>query len=174
VTVRARAAADEQPVDDVEVVDLRGSGARPAGPRFGALVHATLALVPLDADRATVTGFVRQQSRLLAATDAEIAAAIAMIVRVLEHPLLVQLRADEARGALRREVPVALVDDDGTLVEGIVDLAFERDGVWTVVDFKTDVELGDARDTYLRQVRIYADAISRATGLPAKGILLRI
>jgi hypothetical protein len=27
-------------------------------------------------------------------------------------------------------------------VEGVLDLAFEADGGWTVVDFKTDAEIG--------------------------------
>ena len=34
---------------------------------------------------------------------------------------------------------------DGTLVEGIVDLAFEEAGEWTVVDYKTDREIAARR-----------------------------
>ena len=30
---------------------------------------------------------------------------------------------------------------DGMMVEGIADLAFEDQGVWTVVDYKTDREI---------------------------------
>ena len=83
------------------------------------------------------------------------------------------------RGQCRREVPVAARDDDGTLVEGVVDLAFlEVDdgtlGTWTVVDFKTDRELDIALDVYKRQVAIYADMITRATGQPALPVLIRV
>ena len=60
------------------------------------------------------------------------------------------------------------------LVEGAVDLAFEDDQGWTVVDFKTDADIADQLDTYVRQVQLYAAAIARATGRPASGVLLRI
>ena len=60
------------------------------------------------------------------------------------------------------------------LLEGTVDLAFEEGGRWVVVDFKTDREIGDQLDVYRRQVRLYADVISRATGVPADAILMRI
>ena len=52
--------------------------------------------------------------------------------------------------------------DDGTL------------GTWTVVDFKTDRELDIALDVYKRQVAIYADMITRATGQPALPVLIRV
>ena len=63
---------------------------------------------------------------------------------------------------------------DGVLVEGVVDAAFVEDGVWTVVDFKTDVELANRLDEYRRQVALYAAAIAGATGAPARGVLLQI
>ena len=56
----------------------------------------------------------------------------------------------------------------------MVDAAFVEDGVWTVVDFKTDVELANRLDEYRRQVALYAAAIAGATGAPARGVLLQI
>ena len=64
---------------------------------------------------------------------------------------------------------------DDTLVEGIVDLAFEENGTWTVVDYKTDRELAAAgEEQYRRQVALYAAAIARATGQPASGVMVRV
>ena len=61
------------------------------------------------------------------------------------------------------------------VVEGVVDLAFEEDSNWTVVDFKTDQEIEtDQLQAYLRQVALYAAAIGRATSRPAAGVLLRL
>jgi len=54
-------------------------------------------------------------------------------------------------------------------------LAFEENGTWTVVDYKTDREIearGEGR--YRRQVALYASAIARATGRPVSGVLVRI
>ena len=54
------------------------------------------------------------------------------------------------------------------------DAAFADDDGWTVIDFKTDVELGARRAEYARQVALYAEAIAQATGRPARGVLLRV
>ena len=66
-------------------------------------------------------------------------------------------------------------NDDGSILEGVVDLAFlEKGAGWTVVDFKTDVEIASRKDAYVRQIDAYARAISAATGEPAKGALLSV
>ena len=66
--------------------------------------------------------------------------------------------------------------EDGTLMEGKVDLAFMDDAIegWVVVDFKTDFEIAGKLEEYRNQVRLYAEAISRATASRASGILLRL
>ena len=47
----------------------------------------------------------------------------------------------------------------------VVDLAFEENGVWTVVDYKTDREIeSEGEDRYRRQIALYATAIANATG----------
>jgi len=80
------------------------------------------------------------------------------------------------KGEIRRETPVLFKLDDGSLVEGVVDLAFREDTDefrgWTVVDFKTDREFGTASDQYSVQLCMYAEAVHRATGLSSRGILL--
>ena len=65
--------------------------------------------------------------------------------------------------------------DDGSIIEGVVDLAFfEKGAGWTIVDFKTDLELASRKDAYVRQIEAYARAIAAATGEPAKGALLSV
>jgi ATP-dependent exoDNAse (exonuclease V) beta subunit len=115
------------------------------------------------------------EARILAMGDGDASAAADVVERTLAHDLLVRARRATARGACRRETPVTLTLDDGTLVEGVVDLAFEEDGEWIVVDYKTDREIATAgEDRYRRQVALYASAIARATGARASGVLLRI
>ena len=109
------------------VVDARGRE-RPGGARFGELVHAMLAAAPLDADRAAIEALADVHGRILSAPDEEIAAAIEAVQKVLAHELLARARAADARGACRRETPVTCTLADGTLIEGIVDLAFEEAG----------------------------------------------
>ena len=79
---------------------------------------------------------------------------------------------------MRREAPLAVVLDDGTLAEGVADLAFtEQSGdalQWVVVDFKTDLEIAGRLSEYRAQLGLYLRAIRQATGSPARAILLRI
>jgi ATP-dependent helicase/nuclease subunit A len=78
---------------------------------------------------------------------------------------------------LRRETPVLLRQEDGTLIEGVVDLAFREEDTakgWTVVDFKTDREFELRQSEYTAQVAFYAEAIGKATKASTKGILLVI
>ena len=176
VTRRADALAADSaaaPAPVVEVVGAAPDAGRPAGPRFGSLVHGLLAVAPLDRP-AGVETLAALQGRILGATEDEIAAATVAAVAALRHPLLERARAASARGECRREAPVAGRDADGTLVEGVVDLAFREAGAWTVVDFKTDHELEAELDRYRRQVALYAELIARATGEPATPLLLRI
>ena len=153
----------------------RPAGSRPHGARFGMLVHAVLASVPLDADPAAIRATAALHARVLGATDAESDGAAELAVRALAHPVLVRAAAAARRGLCRRETPVA-VEIDGVLVEGVVDAAFRDadDGPWTVVDFKTDVQLGARREDYVRQVGLYARAIAEATGAPVRAVLLQL
>jgi len=144
---------------------------RPHGKRFGALVHAILAAVDLVADDARLAAVASMQGRQVGATEEEVAAAAVAVRAALGHPLLMRAAAS---GDVRREAPVVLRRTDGTIVEGVIDLAFRESGRWTVVDFKTDVELSSREGEYRAQVALYCEAITAATGEPATAVLLRV
>ena len=163
---------------EVTVVTAAPGVDRPGGVRFGMLVHALLSDVPLisDAGMAAETGLAQLaqvHARVLGADAAEEAAAREVVARTLAHPVM-QSAARAERAGCYREVPVTLRLDDATLVEGHVDLAFADGEGFVVVDFKTDREVEGALDRYRRQVQIYAAAISKAMGRPARGVLMRI
>ena len=163
-------AADEVRVEAVD----RDARRQEHGVRFGTLVHAVLAAVDLDADLPAVRRIVELHARLLGASDDERDAAATAASRALAHPLLRRAAAAVRAGRCRREVPIAFRLEDGALVEGVADLAFAEDGQWTVVDFKTDVDLDERLAEYRRQVALYARAIASATAAPARGLLLRV
>ena len=161
--------------ESVSIVNLGAAGTRPGGLDFGVLVHEIMAQAPFDASPEIVDNIAAVQAQLLAMTDEDARAAAAVVSRLLAHDLLSRARAADARGACRRETPVTCTTADGALVEGVVDLAFEENGVWTVVDYKADRELAtEGEDRYRRQVALYATAIARATGRPARGVLVRV
>ena len=157
----------------VEVIELPRDDDRPGGIRFGALVHAALATVPLDADPATIRRVVATQARTLGATPEEVSYASAAVANVLAHPILDRARSAQNGDVCRREVPVTLRTAEGALVEGFVDLAFSEGKRWTVVDFKTDEEFRRG-GKYELQVGLYVTALQAATKQTVSGILMRI
>ena len=78
------------------------------------------------------------------------------------------------QGRCRREVPIAWRDHSGSLIEGVIDLAFEQADGWTVIDFKTDEEFLGNEPAYRRQVGMYASAIQAANGAPVSALLMRV
>jgi ATP-dependent exoDNAse (exonuclease V) beta subunit len=174
-TAQARKEFDVgEPDHDVQVIELPRDPERPASARFGALVHATLAAVPLDANTGQAQQIAALYARVFGADERETAAAAAAIRSALAHPLLVRARNALAQGLCRRETPITLRLADGSLIEGVLDLAFLEKGGWTVVDFKTDREFEKQLEHYKRQVGLYALSIERATGQPCGGILMRV
>ena len=180
VTTASEWAAGERELPDgaslpdiaVHVVGDRLEDGRPSGTRFGALVHAVLAGVALDADVAAVETAARTQARLLGATADDEMAAVDAARRVLASPWI---RRAAASKVCRRELPLTLSDGDNGIIEGVADLVFDEAAAWVVVEFKTDVEIGRlGLDRYRRQVGLYVAAIARATGRSASGVLLRI
>jgi ATP-dependent exoDNAse (exonuclease V) beta subunit len=160
-------------VGDVSLVEI-SVGPRPFGPRFGSLVHVVLATCPLDGTVEQIRSSAQLHGRILGALAEEIEAAATTVVAALRHPLMERARNAAACAACYREIPVTLREDDGSLVEGLADLAFRENGKWIVVDFKTDQELGGAMERYRRQVAIYATAISKATSSSSDAFLFRL
>jgi ATP-dependent exoDNAse (exonuclease V) beta subunit len=177
MTATEAAAGPDRAIEDIplSIETIAGTGERPGGARFGSLVHALLADVPLHGDMtAALARLASAHGRLLDAERDEIASAQALVARVLAHPVLKAASDAAAADRCYRETPVTIRREDGTLIEGTVDLAFTDEEGFVVVDFKTDRELDGALDRYERQVRLYASAISSATGQRTRAVLMRI
>jgi len=63
-----------------------------------------------------------------------------------------------------------LEDGENLFLQGIIDTAFEEDGEWVLVDYKTDrVTSGeDLIKRYKIQMDLYKEALQRLTGMPVK------
>jgi ATP-dependent exoDNAse (exonuclease V) beta subunit len=172
-TASERARGELEFEGDVSVVEI-AVGVRPFGPRFGSLVHAVLATIPLNSDAEQLGASAQLHGRILGASAEEVEAARTTVATALQHPLMERARKAVVRGACHREIPLTLLEEDGTLIEGLADLAFRENGKWIVVDFKTDQELATALERYRRQVAIYATAISKATSSSSEAFLFRL
>jgi ATP-dependent exoDNAse (exonuclease V) beta subunit len=168
---------DAAPDAVIDVVDVSRAGRQAFGTRFGSLVHATLATVPLDASDAVIATVAEAQGRILPTADpprdasAEVRAAAEVVTTVLRDALFDRVRAAERAGRCQRELPILWKAPDGTLIEGTIDLVFEDDEGTTVVDFKTDrIDL----EPYRRQLALYCHAMRQIKSGPVKGLLVRV
>ncbi len=178
VTATARSKL-ELPPRTVEVSELRlaRSPDRPGGKRFGTLVHELVASVELSAGGPEVGALAKAIGRLHDAPAVEVDAAVAVVRALLDSDVMRRARAAQERARLYREVPVTLRLGAHEIVDGVVDLAFEEDAVMHVFDYKTDDPdrlMAEARLAYHRQVGLYAQAITQATGLASQAALLFI
>ncbi|MGQ1838215.1 UvrD-helicase domain-containing protein [Kocuria turfanensis] len=73
-----------------------------------------------------------------------------------------------------RELPVATVEEDGAVLEGVVDLLYrEPEGDYVVVDYKTDMALSEvAQDAYWAQLSRYAGQLESLTGGRVRELVL--
>ena len=148
--------------------------ARPAGRRFGTLVHEALEYVAAEAGADLVARTVRWRGRVLGASEEEVAAATEAVLAALAHPIM---EAAARSPDSRREAALAWVLDDGTVVEGGADLVFldpDDPRRWIVVDFKTSADEAESRDRWLAQVSCYCDAVEAATEVRAEGVVLMV
>jgi len=150
---------------------------RPSGKRFGSLVHALLQHASLSASHEQVTALARFLGRSLGASPVERERAVSDVLHALAHPLFERARAAERAGVMYRETPLTTRAEDGTLLDGVVDMAFREQGPhgprMILVDYKTDLTIGDLAP-YARQLRSYAEALTRALGQPVESLLFRV
>ena len=140
-----------------------------AGTSIGRAVHAVLQVVDLE----TGTG-LDDIAKAQAAAEGVPGRAddIARLVRrALDSPLVKRALNSERWW---REAPVAGPVGDG-IVEGFIDLLFEEEGGFVIVDYKTDAlrsddEIEQAMARYRLQGGGYALALGKATGATVKEV----
>ena len=126
----------------------------------------------LRSKAAELSELAKVHGRVLGATGQEIGGRReAAVTAALKHPLLDRARKSKL---CRRELPVFLKLEGNRILEGVIDLAFEENGCWHVVDFKTDAEIGPNRKRYENQLRWYCLALARLNKMPVEAHLLSI
>jgi ATP-dependent exoDNAse (exonuclease V) beta subunit len=169
------AAASSTATDEIRVEETRRESDRPGRAAFGQLVHETILRVPFGAARSDIGRIANYVARVVGASENDAEAATIAVERALAAPIM---RAAAASERAHREYPILFLLENGTLVEGIADLAFETrlDGStrWTIVDFKTDRDLAPSLERYRAQLRLYLRGIRKATGAETSGVILWI
>ncbi len=156
---------------DIQVLEVDRVKGRPAGSRFGTLVHQVLRDVSFTASRNYIKSLAVMHARLIDAPGDEIDAAVDAVSNALNYPFLGQVHQADR---VHRELPVTLPAENARILEGVIDLAFLDNDTWHVVDFKTDADITTNLEHYRLQVGWYTYAMTQITGLPCKGYLLNL
>lgn len=156
------------PAVEIERVAIHPSKREQFTRHFGRLVHQLLQDVDFAAPKAQIQTMARTYARRMRRPDLEATSAIEIVAAVLAHPLL--LPARKATVVLREE-PLVLRTEDGTIIEGKVDLAYRDSTQWTLVDYK--VGPTDRRE-YERQMRWYAMALAASGNYSVRCVLFDI
>jgi ATP-dependent exoDNAse (exonuclease V) beta subunit len=145
----------------VRTITLPVAAGRPAGRKFGRVVHDILQHARNADDIGTLAAiWGRRHGAAGVERDAAAEAARAAFAQI-------ELAVPD--GAKRyRELPVMVRLEDGRVVEGRIDFAWTDGHQWTVVDYKTD------RRDNVAQLQVYGLALARATALPVFGIVLEV
>lgn len=149
---------------------------RPQAPAWviGSIVHEALAQWRFPGDgfddwvKARARGYGLTDSRQLQHAHND---AARLLRRFMQHSRFREMEAAERR---LHEVPFSYLRD-GVAKTGYIDLLYQTDGVWKLVDFKTDrIQNGAAlqqlldRSDYQEQVRGYGTAVQRLMGVSAR------
>jgi ATP-dependent exoDNAse (exonuclease V) beta subunit len=161
--------------DEIRIEETQRESSRPGRAAFGQLVHETILRVPFGATRSDIGRIANYVARVVGASEDDAEAATIAVERALAAPVMHAAATSERA---HREYPILFRLENGTLVEGIADLAFETRLAgrtqWTIVDFKTDRELAPSLERYRAQLRLYLQGIRKATGAETIGVILWI
>ncbi len=154
--------------EETEVLPVAG---RSGGALFGQLVHRLLERIDWK-HPAILEQVAAAEAPAIGADSAMVEEAVEMVRTALASDLMKRII-----GADRyyKEVPFTF-EDDGTIVEGVIDVLFEDTGKIGIVDFKTDrvpeSKLAGKAEEYRPQVETYRRAVTAACGTPPDEVIL--
>lgn len=149
--------------------------------RTGTLIHDALRYgydVLIETDKTRAMALIRAMAWENGITQADdldkaVDTVIGALMRYRHSDLCREL---EQTQAIYRELPF-VYKRDGNVIHGVIDLLYRgTDGVWTVVDYKTDkVDVENLRAharTYHLQMAVYAEAVEAQTGREPRVMLV--
>lgn len=151
-----------------------------SGARWGTLMHEAMQWLPLQPytkeslkkalDNLVLAGYMTMDERqVLNETYLRQFYESALGQRMLTSPR-VEREWPFSRLVSASDVYPQVEQNEQLFLQGIIDTAFEEDGAWVLVDYKTDKvrNADELRQRYRLQLRIYKEALEQLTGMPVK------
>ncbi len=141
------------------------------GALFGRLVHRLFEKVNWSHPE-MIFKLTEAEGKGLGVAEAMIQRAGELVKEAISSQLLQRVIQS---GNYQKEVPFTYIQE-GTIIEGVMDVVFREGEDWVVLDFKTDwidkEDLEAKVKHYHPQVRIYSEAINKIFGRPPKEVIL--
>jgi ATP-dependent helicase/nuclease subunit A len=168
----ARAGRVDPPPEDTPRLDRGGAGGARAL-RIGVAVHAAMERLLAPGAAAPESALDSVLATLDEAGPEDLPEVRRLVKRLLAHDVVARALASKRRFL---ELPVLFRDGEGPgapLVEGKIDLLFEEEDGFTIVDWKTDRLAGEeererAEERYAPQLAAYASALAAVLGPEAR------
>jgi ATP-dependent helicase/nuclease subunit A len=159
-----------------EGTDADSNFARDRAARIGTAFHEAMEAIDLDAGDET-ENLAREAGSRQRLDGGGIESVSEMLSRTQKSSMMERMRrARRTGGRVLRELPYIrpLDSDSAEIEEGKIDLLFEEEGGWVLIDYKTDRLPGDVPDKALYFQEKYGDQISAyAAALQALGVRLK-
>jgi ATP-dependent helicase/nuclease subunit A len=149
--------------------------ARDRAARIGTAFHEAMEAIGLDAEDET-EDLAREAGSRQRLDEAGIESVAEMLSRSLKSPMMERMRrARGTGGRVWRELPyIRPLDGGAAIEEGKIDLLFEEEDGWVLIDYKTDQVPGDVPDKTLYLKEKYGGQISAyAAALQTLGVRLK-
>ncbi len=144
------------------------------GAERGTLMHRALSIIPLEKLRGAenLYGAVKQAVHDMADREIFTYQEVMMLyIKGLAEYFQSELGQRMLNSShVRREWAFNLLMEEGSLLQGVIDCAFLENGVWVLIDYKTD-RIEDEHafiQRYQLQIDWYAKALEKITGTPVK------
>ncbi|MDR3313082.1 MAG: helicase-exonuclease AddAB subunit AddA [Oscillospiraceae bacterium] len=141
---------------------------------------AAAADLPAEVQRLAAQGFLTpREAQALELDKLRVFFAGSFARRMLQSPRLLReqkftLRIPAAELPGSEAIPAHCLQDAETIVQGIIDCAFEENGALVLLDYKTDRvdSMEELRERYAAQLQMYRHAMERCFGLKVSELLI--
>ena len=185
--------SSEDEYDDMIASDIEKASRRRHASLIGTMTHRMMELLVLSGgnmDTETLVRTVMSEYDVFGETGKLIESAIRTAAERMKHggypqtnglpqDLLAELASADG---IMCETPLCVLTEDPaymqnglpTLLHGIIDLAYEKDGVWHIIDYKTTIDPSDLDEHYMLQLASYSYGFERVTGHKAEAKVYHI